>query len=148
MTDPKPGDRVIDQLVRGRRHAANGTPIDQPLTDAEREQFTDPFRITALPRRAGTNPPLPLSGTHDARVDALHGWYLDLIAIEGMSPLDATRKVIDAAVPNNPAPPLPFGAKVLAFVLAVLFAAVTFPAVLWVVGHGIVPMWVWGTAWV
>lgn len=97
--------------------------------------------------RAGGNPPLPLADTHKARVDAVYGWYLEQIALDGVNPDTAAHRAIEAATPHLDRTPLPFGAKVIRAVLSVVVFSLLIPAVLWTVGHGVVPLWVWGTSW-
>lgn len=97
---------------------------------------------------AGKSPQLPLANTHDARVDAIYAWYLELIALDDVPRDDAARKAISAAVPNDPAPPMPIAARIIVAVIVAIILVFVAAGLLWFTGNIIVPMFEAATRWI
>lgn len=110
--------------------------------------MTDNHR-PASPARTNPKPP-PTSTARTARIDALVTQFDELVTLDSMDPTVACRLVVDSAMPE--AEPrgdkLPLGAKVVLWIFALIVLLVTFPIILWTVGHVVVPAFQWGTSWI
>lgn len=101
-----------------------------------------------MTEKAGGSPQLPVGPGRAARIDAIAQWYEEMIALDNIEPSRAARRAIDAAMPPDGAtPPLPVASKVILGIIAIVALALLIPVVMYVIGHGIVPLWHWGTAW-
>ncbi len=90
----------------------------------------------------------PLANTKKARVDALYAHYLNLTV--DMPAHKAVQAVLDEAIPDDQPGQILMtpGQKIVTGFLVTLIVLVLLPPLIWLVGRGLLPLWIWGlSAW-
>jgi hypothetical protein len=101
--------------------------------------------VTDIP---GVRLPLhPIAKGRLARHSAIADRIFDLIMMDHMETDKAIRKALDELDPHDTEPKLTFLGYFILGILIVAALSVAVPAVAWIIGNVLVPIWYWGFGW-